>query len=322
MVNKVRIKNRIKVLLGKAFPSRPDSLFSALRFFRSVVRKVSRCMAQELTHERLIADLRKAGICPGDVIMVHSSLSKVGKVAGGAETVVQSLIEAISPGGTLLMPSYCSASKVVSDLKQGIVPDLRKAKSETGLVTEVFRRWPGVHRSSHPFSPICAWGKKAKYIVRDHEVDPRIAHSDSPLARLRELGGKSIGIGVDIQFISIYHLVEDISEAYPFEVYAETVPITYVDSHGNQVERPISLYSPTLQSKRIEQWESAWLRAAMRQHLTTKGLLKTFTFGRAASWYVDAGEIYTEVKRLAEKGITIYLTQEEWEKRGESLESW
>ena len=38
-------------------------------------------------------------------LMVHSSLSALGEVEGGANTVIGALLEAIGPTGTLAMPA-------------------------------------------------------------------------------------------------------------------------------------------------------------------------------------------------------------------------
>ena len=55
---------------------------------------------------KTIADgLRQIGIQKGDVLLVHSSLKSLGRVAGGADTVINALIDTIGPEGTLVMPA-------------------------------------------------------------------------------------------------------------------------------------------------------------------------------------------------------------------------
>jgi len=49
--------------------------------------------------------LQQLGVRPGGVLLVHSSLSSLGYVPGGPETVIQALLKALGPGGTLLMPA-------------------------------------------------------------------------------------------------------------------------------------------------------------------------------------------------------------------------
>lgn len=54
---------------------------------------------------RLAADLRTLGVRSGGVLLVHSSPRARGSVPGGAETVVQGLLDALGLDGTLLMPA-------------------------------------------------------------------------------------------------------------------------------------------------------------------------------------------------------------------------
>ena len=46
--------------------------------------------------------LRALGLAPGDTAMVHASLRALGPVRGGAEAVARALLDAVSPGGTLM----------------------------------------------------------------------------------------------------------------------------------------------------------------------------------------------------------------------------
>src|SRR5262245_3257395 len=55
------------------------------------------------TPSELAADMRALGVKPGDVLMVHASLRKIGPVEGRANGVIAALDEAVGPDGTLLM---------------------------------------------------------------------------------------------------------------------------------------------------------------------------------------------------------------------------
>ena len=61
--------------------------------------------APELTVSRIAAQVSALGVRPGGVLLVHSSLSSMGHVEGGAETAIQALLQALGPMGTLLMPA-------------------------------------------------------------------------------------------------------------------------------------------------------------------------------------------------------------------------
>ena len=55
--------------------------------------------------EILVKDLRNLGIKEGDVVITHSSLKSMGNVEGGADTVIDALIEAVGSEGTVLFPA-------------------------------------------------------------------------------------------------------------------------------------------------------------------------------------------------------------------------
>ena len=50
--------------------------------------------------EQIVFDLQLGGIQRGDVVMMHSALSSIGYVEGGADTVIDAVLEAIGPEGT------------------------------------------------------------------------------------------------------------------------------------------------------------------------------------------------------------------------------
>ncbi|MCP5059370.1 MAG: hypothetical protein GY937_21920 [bacterium] len=47
--------------------------------------------------------LRALGVRPGEPLMVHASLREVGPVEGGANAVLDGLLDSLGPVGTLLM---------------------------------------------------------------------------------------------------------------------------------------------------------------------------------------------------------------------------
>jgi aminoglycoside N3'-acetyltransferase len=57
------------------------------------------------TAASLIADLAALGLQRGMMVMVHSSLSRVGWTEGGPLTVIQALLEVLGRNGTLVMPA-------------------------------------------------------------------------------------------------------------------------------------------------------------------------------------------------------------------------
>lgn len=241
--------------------------------------------------------------------MVHSALSKIGNVEGGADAVIDSFFDAVGEEGTVLMPAFADAETVMSAAERGEQVDLRVQASLTGKITDVFRMRPGTRRSSHPFSSVAASGRAASHIVSGHALDPRIAHESSPMGRLLHLDGKVVGVGIGVAPLSFYHVIEDTWDEFPHHPYGESRTMSYIDAEGAVVEREIRRYR--LHETRIDQPGSGFLREWWKSHLLSCGVLHEFTFGEAQSWFVSTTELYEEMRRLARAGITIYSTKEE-----------
>ena len=54
------------------------------------------------------ASARPVGIAEGDTVMLHTSLSSMGTVVGGADAVVDGFLDAVGPTGTVAVPTLCN----------------------------------------------------------------------------------------------------------------------------------------------------------------------------------------------------------------------
>lgn len=296
----------------------PPPLLAAVRRLRKAASPLVRRLRPALGPKQLAQALRAAGIAQGDTIVVHSALSTLGHVAGGATGVIEGLERAVGQTGTLLMPAYGRADDVLGAPPDQPAVDLRTMPSMTGSITETFRKRAGVRRSSHPFSSVCAWGQHAEYVTSGHEVDPRICHPSSPLARLHELGGKVVGLGVSLGPVSFYHVLEDTWPPFPHPVYQPKVTVTYVDAEGRSVTREVSAYKREWSSRRIDHPAGDWIRARVTEHFEKAGILHRFRVRNADCWWISARDFYDEIRWLAEHGVTIYTSPTEWEQQAGS----
>ncbi len=288
-----------------------------LRTVRRHWRKLGRRLQRPMGEAELVAQLGKAGIAAGDVVMVHSSLARLGNVRGGAPTVVRALQQAVGEEGTILVPAYSSAKEAYRRSAAGQTIDLRTDRCLQGAIPEAFRLSPNVLRSSHPFSSVCAWGRHAAFVTAGHHLDPRICHSDSPIGRLLQLEGKVLGLGIDMGPVSFYHVIEDTWDGFPFDPYDEPRLVTYVDADGTLVARPVQSYAASRAGNRIDDYSHLWIRQKITEVLDEHCHRRTFRFGHGHAWVVPATEFAKRLKALAAKGITIYLDEKQWKALGQ-----
>ena len=55
--------------------------------------------------EKIVQKLREVGLEKGDAVMVHTPLKRMGYVCGGAQTVIEALMEVVGENGTIMMPT-------------------------------------------------------------------------------------------------------------------------------------------------------------------------------------------------------------------------
>lgn len=174
-----------------------------------------------VTKKQLVEELSKLDL-KGETVIVHTSLSKLGWVCGGAVALIEALQKVITLEGTLIMPAhsgdysepkYWGNPPVPEEWYQTIrneMPAYRPEVTPTrglGVTPEIFRKFPGVVRSDHSCLSFAAWGKEAKAITADHKLDYALGEN-SPLAKIYRREGKVLLIGVGHDSNTSLHLAE------------------------------------------------------------------------------------------------------------------
>jgi len=196
----------------------------------------------------LTTDIRALGVTDGSVLIVHSSLSKIGWAAGGAQAVVMALLEAVGPDGTIVMPTQSGQltdplrwqappipAEWIDEVRQTLPaydPHLTPTR-QMGQIVECFRSHPGSIRSSHPIVSFAANGPLAEAIVGDHPLTPSFGEA-SPLAKLYEHDALVLLIGVSHSNDTSLHLSEHRASWATKKTMTESVPVT-VDGNRQYV---------------------------------------------------------------------------------------
>lgn len=150
------------------------------------------------TIENISKLLSGLGLREGDIILVHSDVSTLGKVENGLDGIVTAICEIIGNKGTIVVPTFTFS------FCKGEVYDVNKSRSQNGVFTEYLRKLPGAVRSLHGITSFAAIGQDAQILMSLR--DKTSYGPGSVLANLREGGGKVLQLGVPI--ISHVHYVE------------------------------------------------------------------------------------------------------------------
>ena len=192
------------------------------------------------TVDSLRSDLRSLGVRPGTVLLVHSSLSAMGWVCGGAVAVILALQEALDPDGTLVMPAHSPGLSEPGKWENPPVPEswwqviranmpaydpALTPTSNMGVIAETFRMQRGVLRSSHPQVSFCACGPQASHIIDGHSLAFGLGE-DSPLARVYDLNGLVLLLGASHGSNTSMHLSEYRANLPTRRIVQEGAPIT------------------------------------------------------------------------------------------------
>src|SRR5919202_5352416 len=173
---------------------------------------------------RLARDLEKLGLGTGGVAMVHCRMSALGRVVGGAETVVRAVLDALSPDGTLMAftgwqdepPDDLDAldeetRRIYIEEHPAYDPRVARSRRDHGRVPEALRTWPGARHRGHPEAGVAAVGLLADALTAGHPYDDAYG-ADTPYARLIELGGQVVVLAAPLDTVTLVHHAEAVAE--------------------------------------------------------------------------------------------------------------
>jgi aminoglycoside 3-N-acetyltransferase len=166
--------------------------------------------------------LLRAGMQAGDTVLVHSSLSRFGCVDGGADTVIDALLETVGPVGTILMSAITTDTEMVvrcieaadADIPlEGPPLDVLNAETWAGAIPNAFRKRSGVVRSLHPTHSVTAFGPHADELLANHHNAPGPCGEGTPFMRLADdPRGFVLLLGVNHESNTALHGVEELAQ--------------------------------------------------------------------------------------------------------------
>ena len=199
-------------LAGWTRPEPPGARRTTVEQFLRIVEFLERQGHVEIERRPIPTSVTKADICKGlgeigiragDLVLVHSSLSQFGHVAGGADTVIDALLGTVGAKGIVAMPTFtCTA---VGEAEPPFDP--ATSPVYTGKISETFWRRQGVLRSWQPTHSIAAAGDRAaEFLESEDPYDTFDRHG--PWGKLLDRNGKILFFGETMGANTYMHALE------------------------------------------------------------------------------------------------------------------
>ena len=249
-----------------------------------------------ITRREFAGDLLAAGIQEGDLLVVHSAMSKVGWFYGGPTDAIRAIFDVIGPTGTLLLPTF-----TFSLSGWNAAPfDPKVTPSAVGVLTDSFWRMAGVRRSIHPTHSMAAMGPLAEELVGG-PITYEPLGLGSPLDRARRAGAKILLLGVTQIRNSSIHVAESLAGVAYFDVHfsedAEFDQAHYRDPEDGRVRELLIREMPG-SSEGFDVLEAP-LREA--------GIVRAVNVGRAVSRLMPAAPLCEFIRRQLIEDPTLLL---------------
>ena len=138
------------------------------------------------------------------VIVVHSAIASLSRRGFRAEAMIESFLNYMHTG-TVVMPTM--SWRAVTP--QQPLWDEVETRSETGVMTEIFRTRYASRRSIHPTHSVAAQGAAADALVARHHIDVTPVSENSPYGLMRSYESWVVMLGVGLESCTAIHLPEE-----------------------------------------------------------------------------------------------------------------
>jgi len=186
--------------------------------------------------EEIKRGLKELGLKRGDALGVHCSLSSFGYVEGGADAVIDALLETVGEEGTIMMPTYSTNREEIQRTqremelgvtwKYKVLPyDPHETPCWTGRIPETFRKRKEAVRSLDPVHSLTAIGPKANDLIQGWD-------------KLLDADGYILLLGVNLGCCSAMHLAEEHVQLPPHILEKLKPPPELIRRYGDDLGWP------------------------------------------------------------------------------------
>lgn len=164
-----------------------------------------------INKQDIINSATNLGLKKGDTVLIHSSFKSLGPVENGASDVIDGFMSVLTGDGTLVMPTF-----VQKDFANAYETWHLDKPSDTGYLTEFFRKLPAAYRSDQATHSVAAMGKMAQELTKTHghsakrfgNMGDTPFSADSPWEKMYNLNAKVVLLGVDFMSVTFRHYAE------------------------------------------------------------------------------------------------------------------
>ena len=238
------------------------------------------------TKEQLKKQVENMGLTGEETILIHSSMKSIGEVEGGADTVLDALIEYFGHG-LLLLPTH-TWKNINADSP---VFNSKETPSCVGLLTNMFLKRDGVIRSLHPTHSMAGIGKKAAEYLAGEENNNTPCTPGGCYDRLRSCGGKVLLVGVGHERNTFIHSVEEVLNV-PHRLSDKPMKLQIVMPDGRIKDSYMRKHCNADQPHISEDF------VKLNQAILDCKAVREVTFGDAESLLCDAQAVFEVVRHV------------------------
>lgn len=230
------------------------------------------------TKTDLIKQVEALGVRSNDTLCIHSSMKAIGEVEGGADTVLDALIEYLNKG-LLIFPTHTWDRMNENHTIFNPLTD----PSCVGILSNLFMKRTGVVRSLHPTHSVAALGRDAAEYIRGEERRETPCPRNGCWGKLYDRGAKILFIGCDLTKNTIIHGVEEWNHI-PHRLVEKYQPYKILTPEGKIIDRPFLGHDSSRGdiSKNYDKLEEPLLKT---------GIAKLGRIGDAKTYICDVGRM-------------------------------
>ena len=167
-----------------------------------------------VTQNDITEAYKRVGAVPGDTIVYHGSMKSIGYVEGGADALIDGILNSAAPGGTAAIGTLWYNGKVEERPPEKF--DIATSPAYNGAMAEAMRLDPRSVRSNNFSHSVNAVGARKFELTENHGEGKKYATpwddeafaEISPWTKFYTWNALYTFIGVDLNVCTMKHLIE------------------------------------------------------------------------------------------------------------------